>query len=304
MIARTGTSLGWVLSQYRRERLGLSEAAAEQLAIAVRLYSRHLGREATMADLAADRVLDWLHAYAQQVRPATLNSKRSSLLCLWRYAASLELVSPPPPLARMTTADAIPVAWTLDQVRRIVETAAHWPGHWAEGVPASLGWLLGLSILWDTAARIGELWHAQIAHVQQDIWLVPAPHRKGRRRWKAYRLHAQTVELVERRRHYGGTRLWPFPHRRREIWPHYKRLLRSAGLPADRDHMFHCLRRTAESLAAAQRGVEWAAACVGHSPQVAQRHYINPLLCPGPALWEALPRPTDRLPAERQLRLF
>jgi len=69
-----------------------------------------------------------------------------------------------------------------------------------------------------------------------------------------------------------------------------ERLLAKAGLPADRKHLFHCLRRTSESYAAAARGISWAAERVGHSESVARRRYVSPAIAAGESLCDVLPR--------------
>jgi len=251
---------------------------------------------------SADQITQWLQRRldAAEISPATANKHVRMLSAVYRSAG--EAIR----LPKAIEPDTMPVAWTLEEIRRLSAAASNVPGRWLYGVPASLAWPMGISILWDTAARVGELCKALVSDVDLDrrLWLVPAANRKGRRRWKSYRLHPETVGLIRRRLESGGEKLWPFPGHRRQLWQHLKRLLQSAGLPDDRHHMFHCIRRTAESMAAAERGVEWAAACVGHGAEVARRHYISPSICPGPALWEALPRPTDGQAADRQLRLF
>jgi hypothetical protein len=69
--------------------------------------------------------------------------------------------------------------------------------------------------------------------------------------------------------------------------------------------MFHCLRRSAESYAALDKGVQWAADAIGHSAEVAKRHYVNQDIAPGPKLIDALPRPqVDTRGDGRQKLLF
>jgi hypothetical protein len=99
--------------------------------------------------------------------------------------------------------------------------------------------------------------------------------------------------------------LFPFPHGDRRLWEHLKAILRAAGLPADRTHMFHCFRRSTESYAAAARGIQWAADAIGHSAAVAKRSYVARAIAPGPKLIDAIPRPdTAAVDRNGQLRLF
>jgi len=280
---------------YCEQRLNLSQGSAEQLAVAVRQYGRWLGRPATLADLTRENLLAYLRSLVGRLAPATINSRRQALLTLWRAAAQEGLLAPPPPIPKLIVPERLPVAWTIDQVSQLLRTIKTRPGHWY-GVPVSLAWEIGLLTIWDTAARVGSLLGADLSHVdlQQRTWRVPAEHLKGRRRDRLFRLHPQTVDAISRSLVNGRTttKLFPYPYQRREVFLHLKCLLRDAGLPFDRQHLFHCLRRTAESYAAAARGIEWAAAAVGHSAAVARKSYISPLVCPAPSLIEALPRPT------------
>ena len=123
---------------------------------------------------------------------------------------------------------------------------------------------------------------------------MPAEHRKGRRRDRLYTLHAQTMEVFRSTLPSPRRRVFPFPYKHRQIWSHLKRILDAAGLPSDKKHMYHCLRRSAESYAAAERGAQWAADAVGHAVEVARRSYISPLIARGRS-WSALPvRPSAR----------
>lgn len=288
-------SLSRFCGSYCEQRLNLSDGSAEQLRVAVRLYGRFLGHEALVADFSKESLLGFLRGLLARCSPATVNSKRAALLSLWRAAAEVGLCTPPPRIAKLIEPERLPVAWTVDQVSRLLATAKRRPGHWY-GVPVSLAWEIALLTIWDTAARVGSLLGADLSHVdlQQRTWRVPAEHLKGRRRDRLFRLHPQTVDAISRSLVNGRTttKLFPYPYQRREVFLHLKCLLRDAGLPFDRQHLFHCLRRTAESYAAAARGIEWAAAATGHSVAVARKSYISPMICPAPSLIEALPRPT------------
>ena len=76
----------------------------------------------------------------------------------------------------------------------------------------------------------------------------------------------------------------------RQYWSHLKQIVDAAGLPSDKKHMYHCLRRSAESTPSGARA-DGAADAVGHAVEVARRSYISPLVH-GPQLVKALPRPT------------
>jgi len=286
------TLLDYLWTAYVPSRLNLSARGAEQLAVAVHSLDSWRGSPARLCDLSPDMLVAWLRALARSRSPATVNSKRQAVLSLWRHASEHGLTLPPNRVPKLLEPDRLPVCWTLEEIGRLFSAADAEPGWWGE-LPAWLCWRLGLSVLWDTGARIGELLAARLADVWLDrgVWFVPAANTKGRRRDRLYPLHPDTLALVRQSAEWERERLWPFPAGPRQAWDHYRRILTRAGLPCDRKHLFHCLRRTAESFAARERGLAWAAAAVGHGEDVARRHYVSPIIAPGPALVDALPRP-------------
>lgn len=293
-------TLRQLLAEYARER-ELTAGSLQQLRISADQFSRwtaqRTGHAARVADLSRGGLLDWMLHLEQQQRlaPATINSKRAALLALWSFANEQGYhPQPAPRLKRLRTGTDPPVAWTLEQFERLLQTARGEPGRWA-GLPAGLCWEIALLVAWDTGARLAEIFEAELAEVDLEAgcWIVTAAKRKGRRRGKLYRLHPQTLALI-RSSVIGGEprrRLIPWPWARRSVWPNLRKLLRKAGLPHDRRRLWHCIRRTAESYAALERGIPWAAEAVGHGEAVARRHYIAPEIVPQPSLVDALPRP-------------
>jgi integrase len=280
-----------LLRLYLRSR-HVGREHAGQLASAVRSLSAWLSRPATTDDLSRDNATGWLNSLSPGLSAASVNRYRRNLLALWNFAADLEVCRPPRKVPRVTEPQRIPVAWSMDDFCRLLEAADQATGFWA-GIPAALCWRAGLLLLWDTAARIGELLVARTSEFDaaSATWLVPAEHRKGRRADKLYRLHPETVTAVLATCPEDRHSLWPFPSARRQVWPAFKEVLGIAGLPADRAHLFHCIRRTSESHAAAVMGIAWAAAATGHSEAVARASYVSPLIAAPPALVDVLPRP-------------
>lgn len=293
---RAPTSLRAFLDDvYLAERLDMAEGSAEQLQVAVRIFGRFLGRPATLLDLTRATVVEWIRWLAPSRSPATVNSKRQAILALWNEAADRELCPPPRRIPKVREPRREPVVWQLGQLESIFQAADRLDGEWS-GVPVSLCWRIWLLTFWDTGSRLTPVMRARLDQVDlvAGTIYVPAEHIKGRLADRTFRLHTQTLGAIAASLPSDRERLFPFPWGEAQVWRHFKSILRSAGLPGDRTHMFHCLRRTAESYAAAERGIEWAAASIGHSVDVARRSYVSSLICRPPALIEALPRPTLR----------
>jgi integrase len=285
-------SLWDLLSDYLASRLDAGPCWRSQLSAAIAHLERHLGRPAETSDLTRPVILEWLRWLGGRLAPRSVNSYRTCLLALWGHAAGLGLASPPYRLPRRKVPRRLPVVWTIEEVGRLLSACDLVEGFWGD-VPARACWRMGLLILWDTGCRIGTLLKAKVADVHLDAgtWFVPAASIKGSSADRLFRLHAQTVGAVRETLRGRRDLLLPFPACRRQVWRYFRRLLELAGLSADRSRMFHCLRRTSESYAAAVRGPAWAAAAVGHSLAVAEASYISPLIAPPPALIDALPRP-------------
>lgn len=286
-----------LLPHYKRSHtLGTDSFA--QLGIAAGQFATWFAEEyerpASIADLERATVHDWMDDLAEDLAAATVNTKRAQLLALWGEAAEQKLVPPPWRVKRFDPGEEPPNAWSLDEFARLLHAAGDEPGGW-DGIPAGLCWEMGLLLVYDTAARFGELWKARASDVNLEAgtWTVPARNTKTRRG----RIYPLTHSLAVLRSAAGvgeRERLWPFPFGKRQSYVHWDRILARAGLPAGRRQKWHCLRRTAESHAAAAKGPRWAAEAVGHTEAVARRHYLSPTIVATPAVGSVLPAPPAR----------
>lgn len=296
-------SLASLLAEYRRDRT-LADSSFQQLAISANKFcvwhAETLGRPPTIADLTRPNIHDWMDALARPPRPlaaATINRKRGAVLAIANFAADFELIPPPRRIKKLTEGEDPPKAWTLEEFDRILWSARLEAGDWG-GVYAGQGWDFGIRMIWDTGARFHELWAARLSAVDLDqaTWTVPAKDRKGKRKGRVYTLAADTIEAIAATIDPAAPRerLWPFPWHKRQVWPHWDRILIRAGLPTGRKAKWHCVRKTAESHAAAAMGPRWASEAIGHSEAVARRHYLDPMIVKPPALVVALPRPDPK----------
>jgi integrase len=285
-------TLAGIVKLYSTVRPGLSACHVANLGYTLNRFRVYLGREPQLSDLTRLSILGFM-AWARTAgrSPKTCNDYRCNLLILWNFAAEEELLPAPGRIGKLKEPRRLPVVWSLDQLAALFDSCDLLEGAYPNGVAKSLTWRIALSILWDTGCRIGTLYAAKLADVNfsSGVWLAPAETIKGGRGDKLYRLHPATLRLI-RSAGMDRPKLWPYPFHRRNAAKHFGELLALAGLPGDRLHKFHCIRRSAETHAAASMGISWAAAAVGHSEQVARRHYVNPHYLKAPALFEALPR--------------
>lgn len=282
---------------YTREHLGIDPKTIEQMEIAISLFEQWLGHSPTLDDLSRDAMLDWMRWLLNGRSPSTVNSKRTSILALWNFAADeMGYCSPPGKIKKLKVPKKLPIVWTLEQIDQIFAACDRLHGSW-EGVPVALAWKIGILLAWDTGNRLTAILKAEMKDLslQTKTLFVPAGNTKGKIQDRIYHLHDQTIAAIQASLPSDRTRIFPFPFCTKQVWYHLKKILRSAGLPDDRSRMFHCFRRSAESYAAKEKGVQWAADAIGHSAEVAKRSYVSPIIAPGPSLIDALPRPNVKV---------
>lgn len=295
------TDLSSLLAEYRRDRT-IQPGSFQQLTISARRFAAWhqtaCGRPPVVGDLTRANIHQWMEWLLQppwSLAPATVNRKRTAMVCLANFADEAGAIVSPRKVKRLTEGNDPPTGWSLSEFDKLLWAARVEAADW-DGVPAGDCWDFGLRMIWDSGARFSELWLALVEHVDlaAGTWLVPAVNRKGKKAGRLYELAADTVEAIGRTLDVPRKRLWPFPWGKRQVWVHWNRILARAGLVPSRKAKWHCVRRTAESHAAARRGKEWAAEAVGHSLAVAKRHYLAPSIVKTPSLSEALPRPNPR----------
>lgn len=277
-------------ADYCRRRLDLKPSSQHQLRVAVRVFSRWLGRPAQTGDLNTESVLNWLRWLLTERAPATVNAKRRLLLAMWRDASRCGLVKAPGPIPRVKEPRRTPEAWTPQEMGRLCAAAADRGGDVA-GLPACQWWLSFILAIYDTGGRVGAIKQVRPSDLSlTGRWLLlRAEHQKdGRDRLCS--LHEQTIQAIESIYCERRELLWPWPYSRVWLERRFKRLCGVAGLRVGRHAggLFHKLRRTSGSLVEANGGD--GARHLGNSRGVFERHYLDPRLL-GTGQVDLLPRP-------------
>jgi integrase len=307
----------WTIARYAteiycREKLDLSPGTVENLETVCRQLDTWNEAPFLLSELSREALIDWMRwlADAKKNGPATVNGKRALAMAVWNDAADKGFCTFPPSsrsekIPKRIEPERIPVTWSLAEIDRILAAASAVPGCWS-GIPAGRLWVLAILMFWDTGCRLQEVLTARMERIDlaAGSLLIPAENRKGRRRDRLYPLHSQTISALRSTLPSDRELVFPYPYCERTLQKHLSAILHNAGLPADRTRKFHCIRRSAESYAARERGVQWAADAVGHNVAVARKSYVSPLIAPGPTLIDALPRPSLPACGPSQLRLF
>lgn len=285
-------------TRYRLLRLRTAtEATLKLWQIALRHFDRYLERDAMLSDLTDVVVTGFAFWRRQQgVSPATVNKDLDSILALWRWCHRQRLVQPWPNVEREREYLRAPVAWTPEEFHQLMLAAAQQQRK-IRGLELTQAdvWIPLLLIAYDTGERIG----AVIALTWRDVdlqarWIrFPAESRKNRRRDNAVQIHADTAAAIERLRLTGWQKrdsVFPLAfHNTSHLYYLFDRLLRAAGLPADRRHKFHCIRRTVASHYEAAGGN--ATELLGHAARRTTEAYLDPRIVTKTPPHELLWRP-------------
>jgi integrase len=265
---------------YRPKKLfGKSPETVRLYGYTFRYYAEFLGRDPELRDLTDESIMglmEWIRAKPLSLR--TANKTRDQLCALWSFLARKGLVSTFPEVPSFDEPERTPVAWTQSQIRLLWECCEA-QGGYIGGIPAGLYWLALHSVAWDSLERIGAVKQVKRSDLRMEgTWIhFRAETRKGRRKDSTSRLHPTTTRLLTRlcQCQPDEPLLFPWPMHPSYFWIRYRTMRERAGLPTDREHSFHCIRKTGASFAEAA-GAD-ASRLLGHSGRtVTDRHYIDP----------------------------
>ena len=273
---------------YRPLRLrGRSLNTVRLYGCTIRSFSKWLRYEATVDDLTDLTLSRFLDHRASIRSPYTVEKERSQLCSLARFAADRRIIQMRPEVPPAQLPEREPQAWSIDSLHALMRSAAATRGT-VGTVAASVFWVSLISVLWETAERIGAVMACSPGDFTAPHLLVRAEYRKGGKRDRAYRLTPKTCELV--RQTAGAQRIFCWPQNKTYLWRRYADVVARAGLGHGRHLAFHMLRRSAASHFHALGGD--AQALLDHrNPQITQRWYL--------ARWltDKNPQPCDVLPS-------
>lgn len=269
---------------------GRSPESVRLLKHAIRQFSLWLGRDATLDDLEDLVVSQWLSAMAAKKSPNSVARERSGIIALWNLAQGRGLVRLRPTVAAELVPNAVPRAFTTNELERLAESAGYAAG-WVGPIPASTFFRALVAVGLETGERIHAILNVPRHCWQRPTLVVPASIRKGRRQERIYELSPEACQLVDAVSNHTGPTVFWWIASDTALRKRWKVITRRAGLGDGRDVQFHALRRsTASHLAAA--GLD-ATAFLGHSSdRITRKSYLDPRVVDQrrPKAWESLPR--------------
>lgn len=269
---------------------GRSAESVRLLRHAINQFSLWLGRPATTADLDDLVVSKFLQARREKIAPVSVARERSGILALWNLAQARALVKYRPCVQAELVPERTPRALTVDELRRLADSAATASG-WVGPVPAGKFFLGLMLTMFETGERISAvLW------TPRDGWRRPfltiPPHvRKGGRQERIYEVSQQVADLIDATSAHDGPTVFWWPYSTNALRSRWKAITRAAGLGDGRDVQFHALRRSTASHLIAAGGD--ATQQLGHScERITRKSYIDPRITMAgkPKVYELLPK--------------
>lgn len=291
--------IAYLEDKFLASNLKISDTSAEQYRISVRLLNRYYKQPVKLTDLSDSlviRFMKWLKSLGRSER--TANNKRQAVLTLWRHAAEVnKLIPAPPRIPKFTEPVRIVQAWTVDQVAELICASDHAePIVVGDQVWDKRHWKALILTIYDTSHRIGALLDAtrdSVDFANRSILLKAEWTKQKSDTW--HQLHPETLASIAAMPKSDSPLLFPFPLRRRAIWPALRAILKAAKLRTTRKDLFHKLRRTSFTYTFALLGEQAALEQAGHATNMTSSYLDRQLL----RSLQKRPSPVDVLPRPR-----
>lgn len=267
---------------YRPLRLLNRSKRTDQLfRYSIRLFGQTLGRPATLEDLTDIQVAKHLERLLNEKRkPASVNKERRQLVALWNLAAKKRLVDQFPVLPTVHEPEAMPKAWTMEELWRLRMSCNMQPGAYC-GVPARLWWVALHHVLFATGERIAAVMQLRWSDISGEVVVFPAEARKGSKRASVATLTKQALAALDEIRAPKRELVFPWPFCGNYIYHVYRQILQRAELEDDAKSMFHRMRRTHATWLKAAGGDPTTS--LGHASAVTTARYLDRRLLPNNA---------------------
>jgi predicted DNA-binding transcriptional regulator AlpA/site-specific recombinase XerD len=278
------TKLTTLLEKYAKYR-DIRQSTVDSYSWKIKCFSKHLGHEATLADLTPDVVNGFIRDIQKTQSAFTCKGTKIMIATIWRFAASLDLVPPPKQLRQIKMPEVVVKTLNRDQIEEI-RTACRDFGRqhhrWFDGHSVAGYMLTAIDATMQTALRWSDLRRIKMADLETQPMSI-VQYKTGHRRLAQF-----DEELLNRIREWKFDReLWLEEHHQpitqtEFVWPSgngkglFTRNLRRIGQRIGIKGLTHTfLRKCAISLAEeAMPGGGWVFA--GHrTPCTTQQWYTD-----------------------------
>lgn len=278
---------------------GWTPEAIRQVEIVIRRLAKQHDRSILLSELSDELLsahMGWMLDSGSSRR--LVNNARNNIVMLWKYAHKKGLVHELPDVPKLALERRLPIALSQEEFGTLLWAASEEQGVVA-GIPAGLYWPALLLVCYDTGARARAIFALKREDIDTETgWLRVHSEYQKERNEQRFRLDEQTVRAVLKVWFPERVRLFPWIGPQQKRWEHFGRIAERAGLPNDRWHKFHCIRRTTATHIAAVAGIDAASRHIGHGSEYMTRKYIDPRFLAEKDTVRHLPRPVVKGGAE------
>lgn len=247
-----------------------------------------LGREPVvddLDDLTAAKFLRWRGSTVHDQRrgiisPASLAKDSAHLRTIWTWCAKKRMKRSDgeliefPDYARPRVPRPRPVAYTVDELKAIIEAARYRKGRIGD-VPAPWYWITKIRAMFETGERIGAVMQLRWGEVDLDRRTLTflAATRKGHRETITRQISADLAAVLAMHKRPAERLVWPWLEHRKMLscYGSLRVLCDKAGVTY---HPFHSIRKSTASYLK-KAGVS-ARKQLGHaSEEMAETHYYD-----------------------------
>ena len=247
-----------------------------------------LGREPAMDDLddlTAAKFLRWRGSTVHDKRrgiisPASLAKDSAHLRTIWTWCAKKRMKRSDgeliefPDYARPRVPKPRPVAYTVDELKAIIEAARYRKGRIGD-VPAPWYWITKIRAMFETGERIGAVMQLRWGEVDLNRRTLTflAATRKGHRETITRQISADLAAVLAMHKRPADRLVWPWLEHRKMLscYGSLRVLCDKAGVTY---HPFHSIRKSTASYLK-KAGVS-ARKQLGHaSEEMAETHYYD-----------------------------
>lgn len=265
----------------------LSDRTVELYGETLDRMAEHLGHDPTLDDLSDLTIARFLRWRSQQpnkrkgiLSPASVAKDSAHIRTLWNWCAKKRMKRSDgellefPDYARPRVPKPRPVAYTADELQRLLDVARHRKGYIA-GVPAAWYWPTKIMAMFQTGERIGAVLEIRWGEVDLEGCALTflAATRKGHRETITRAISPQLAEMMAPQKRAPNALVWPWLEARKagSAYASLRVLCRTAGIGY---HPFHSIRKSTASYM--KRAGASAKKQLGHSSEeMAENHYYD-----------------------------
>jgi len=273
-------------------------------------YSQWLGHAATVSDLVEIQINRWLKSMEDSKASRTVLGHKRAITVLWNWLADRNLVKryEMQRLRKIKVEQVIPVAWTLPNVKLLLDAAETLPGSTSCGVQASDLMRALILVAYESGCRPSDLRALRVDAIQGSRVTI-VQHKTSV--MHSFGLSRHALDALGRVIRPNAT--YVFPASRNTIRRWELRLFSAAeklGFSRRKGQALGTLRKTHGTEVCRSQGLEVAARSLGHisGTAIAKNHYVAPDALPQPSAPPALinelsnPKRTKPLPSDRHGR--